>query len=197
MRAQVHTVEAFIAALLLLAGVTFAMQATAVTPLSASTSNQHIENQQRVAADDLLAAADERGELSEAVLFWNASDEAFHGANERSYYVSGGGPNGFGESLDRALGDRRIAFNVRVVYHRTDGTIASTRMVYMGSPSDNAVSASRTVTLYDDSRLTSEEGPGATLAEVNESSTESFYVPDVSEGPLYNVVEVRIVAWRM
>lgn len=197
MRGQVHTVEAFVAAFLLLAGVTFAMQATAVTPLSASTSNQHIENQHRGIANDLLAAADERGELSEAVLFWNASDESFRETGERGYYVSGGPPNGFGESLDRAFGDRRIAFNVRVVYHRTDGTVASVRMVDMGTPTDNAVSASRTVTLYDDSRLTSEAGPGATLAEVNESSTGSFYAPDVSEGPLYNVVEVRIVAWRM
>jgi len=59
-RAQAHTLEAFAAAILLVAALTFALQATAVTPLSASTSNQHIENQQRAVATDLLATSAER-----------------------------------------------------------------------------------------------------------------------------------------
>src|SRR6056297_4050789 len=94
-RAQAHTVEAFIAALLLVSGLLFAMQATAVTPLSASTSNQHIENQQRALTGDLLSTAAEDGTLQEAVLYWNASRGAFQDSPDQGYYTDSGSQTAF------------------------------------------------------------------------------------------------------
>ncbi|WP_129115090.1 DUF7288 family protein [Halegenticoccus tardaugens] len=196
-RAQAHTVEAFVAALLLVGGLLFAMQSTAVTPLSASTSNQHIENQQRESASSLLATADERGDLREAVLYWNPDDERFTNASEEGYYADGGPPNRFGEALDAAFADRQIAFNVHVLYHRPDGSVSSKRMVYMGSSSDNAVSAARTVALTDDSRLSS-SASDATLEAIEDDEDEEFYADDAdADGKLYNLVEVRLTVWRM
>ena len=64
-RGQAHTLEAFAAAILIVVGLTFALQATAVTPLSASTSNQHLENQQRAVATDLLETSAANGDLRE------------------------------------------------------------------------------------------------------------------------------------
>jgi len=200
-RGQAHTVEAFIAALLLISGLLFAMQATAVTPLSASTSNQHIENQQRAVAHDLLSTAAEDGTLKEAVLYWNASDGSFQDSPDAGYYTNAGTQNEFLESLNNALRERRIAYNVRVRYHNTTGEeprVRTQRMVEMGQPSDNAVTASRTITVYDTDQLSVDNGQ--TLAEIEDDPTEAFYAPDANpdgEGQLYNRLEVRITTWRM
>ncbi len=193
-RGQAHTVEAFIAALLLISGLLFAMQATAVTPLSASTSNQHIENQQRALASGLLSTAAEDGTLKEAVLYWNASDGEFTNSSDAGYYTSAGSQNAFLESLNHTLAERRIAYNVRVRVHNTSGEeprVRTRSMVEMGQPSDNAVTASRTVTVYDTDRLT-----GAEDCQLAECA--SFYAPNADEdSQLYNRLEVRITTWRM
>jgi len=197
-RGQAHTVEAFIAALLLISGLLFAMQATAVTPLSASTSNQHIENQQRAVAHDLLATAAEDGSLEEAVLYWNATEGTFQNSTgPRGEYTSANAENEFLASLDDALRERRIAYRVRVRYHNTTGDepdVEIQRMVEMGQPSDNAVTASRTVTLSNESQLTGDDD--RTLADVAEDEG-SFYADPTGDGQLYNRLEVRITTWRM
>lgn len=195
-RGQAFTLEAFTAALLIVTGVIFALQATAVTPLSASTSNQHIQNQQRLAANDVLAVAAENGSLEEAVVYWNTTTEAFHDATNAGYYTSGGPPNTFGAMLDRTFKEQQIAFNVHVDYWGGNETDRRT-MVYMGSPSDNAVAASRSVTLYNDTRIVTPSGPSST--NVSQAAVDGeFYAPDAAIGSeLFNVVEVRIVVWRM
>lgn len=192
MRAQAHTLEAFVAALLLISGLIFALQATAVTPLSASTSNQHIENQQRATIQGLLGTAAENGDLEHALLQWepDGGEPGFEGAPEDGVFVDGGPPNAFGEALNETLLSRGIAFNVYLRF--SDGEDRVQRpYVNMGSPSDNAVSATRTVGLYNSSTLTSEAAAGEPLEEVD-----AFYAPAVDDGQLYTVVEVRIVAWR-
>ncbi|MWV64469.1 hypothetical protein GRS48_06475 [Halorubrum sp. JWXQ-INN 858] len=201
-RAQAHTLEAFVAAILLVAGLTFALQATAVTPLSASTSNQHIENQQRAVATDLLETSAANGDLHEAVLYWDPVDGRFAGVPEGfDEHVHGGPPNAFGEALDRTFLDRRIAFNVYVDAHPSTSSRGEP-MVNMGRPSDNAVSATRTVSVTDDTTLTAPGFEGTTLADVapdpdGGTAGPEFYAPDVDDGPTYNTLEVRIVVWRM
>lgn len=194
-RGQAHTVEAFIAALLLISGLLFAMQATAVTPLSASTSNQHIENQQRAVAHDLLSTAAEDGTLAETVRYWNTSDGGgFHNSSAAGYYTSANSETAFLEALNRTLDSQRIAYNVRVRAHNTSGNeprVRTQRLVHMGQPSDNAVTASRTVTVYDTDRLTGEDD--CRLVDCS-----SFYAPNAdADSQLYNRLEVRITTWRM
>ncbi|WP_435063958.1 DUF7288 family protein [Halobaculum sp. EA56] len=193
MRAQAHTLEGFAAAIIVLSGVLFALQATAVTPLTASTSNQHIENQQAAVAEGTLAAAAENGTLAPTLLHWNASRERFIGSGGDGVYAGGGPPTAFGATLNRTFGDDRIAFNVGVGYRTAGGGYDTTRMVYMGSPSDNAVSAARTVVLYDDDPLA--DGSGNVSAAAADGR---FYAPDADpDGPLFGVMEVRIVVWRI
>lgn len=194
-RGQVHTLEAFTAALLIVSGVLFALQATAVTPLTASTSNQHIENQQQAAAADLLSTAAENGTLRPAVTFWAPSNREFVGASDQGFYSNGGPPNAFGNSLNETFGSlgspgKRVAYNVYVDYRRSDNSSRQQTMVYMGAPSDNAASATRTVALYDDTPLS---GPADGTV-----SSRNFYAPDAApDAALYNVVEVQIVVWQM
>jgi len=178
MRGQAHTLEAFVAALLVLGGVVFAIQATAVTPLSASTSNQHIENQQQAQASDLLAAAAANGTLRGAVI------EAYE---IDSPYTNSGSMDGFafGTALNRMFGESRIAFNVWV----TTATGGGAELVDQGTPTDNAVTSSHPVVLLDDTPTgngtvsTWASGPG-----IEDAS------PDTE---LFGVMEVHITVWRI
>ena len=189
-RGQAHTLEAFTAALLLVGSVVFALQVTAVTPLTASTSSQHIENQQVQVARGLLDSATENGSLREAVLDWNDSAGSFANTGDRGYYIRPDrASNTFGAMLDRTFLDRGVALNVNVLYVTSGGDVRSRRMVYLGTPSDHAVTASRAVSLYDDDQL--DDGPTT----LNDSS--SYFAPDVADGSVYNVVRVEVVVWRM
>jgi hypothetical protein len=193
-RGQAHTLEAFAAAILIVAGLTFALQATAVTPLSASTSNQHLENQQRAVATDLLETSAANGDLREAVLRWDPNRSSVRASPTRGPFTEGGPPNGFGEALDRAFGDARIAFNVELRYGPRYGE--SRPLVDMGSPSDNAVTATRTVVLTDDANLTMPGYEDRTLAQVAADDDQSFYAEDPDARPIYRV-EVRITVWQL
>ncbi|MGM0446999.1 MAG: DUF7288 family protein [Methanobacteriota archaeon] len=193
-RGQAHTLEAFTAALLLVTGLIFATQATAVTPLSASTSNQHVENQAEIAAGDLLATAEASGELKAALLYYD--NGRFVGATDGGGYA-GIPPEAhpLHDPLEEAFGDRQIAFDIDVYYPDGSGETGDVSMVDMGSPSDNAATASTRVTLYGDDRFGDDDryvlaadGPGA------------GYFADPVDGDgevLYTVVEVRITAWQM
>jgi hypothetical protein len=184
----VHTLEAIIAGLLLLTSVLFSLQMTAVTPLSASTSNQHIENQQAASVQGLLAGAAETGSLQRSLVYWNGSADRFHNTSLQGYYTDEM-PTAFGQSLERSFGTRGIAYNVYV--HDRDGT-GPMRMIYHGEPSDNAVSVSRDVVLTDDARFrTHDMQRGDPL---NESR---FYAEDVGANGLYAVLRVEVVVWRI
>ncbi|UWG51401.1 putative pilin/flagellin [Halalkaliarchaeum sp. AArc-CO] len=195
-RGQAHTLEAITAALLVLSAVVFALQVTAVTPLTGSTSSQHIENQQTEMAEGLLAAEDRQGTISETLRYWNESNGRFHGATGDGY-TAGGPPTAFGEALNETFLDRGIAFNVQVRYvDPDDGSRGNQQIVDLGEPSDHATTATRLVTLYDSDPLIEADG--------NESETTTvgggdLYVDhDVStETDLFTVVEVEVVVWRM
>jgi hypothetical protein len=174
--------------------VLFALQMTAVTPLSASTSSQHIENQQQASIEGVLASAEETGALRRAVLFWNGSTGRFHDTTTDSYYTRKAPPNDFGDRLERAFDDRGIGYNVYVIYYSESGGRRVDEMVYQGAPSDNAVRSGRTVVLTDGDRLY-DDGERRTAKALNGSS---FYAEDVSpDSPTYNVVRVEVVAWRI
>jgi hypothetical protein len=190
-RSQALTLEAVTGAILLLVAVGFALQITAVTPLSASTSSQHLENQLQSSTEGILTSTAETGGLHSSVLYWNESKAKFENASGASYYRSGPPDNEFGEALANSFSDRNIAYNVVVYYQTPAGEQRSQRMIYQGEPSDHAVSASRTVLLQDTDNLTA-----STPIEVQSAS--SFYAPDSAPGErFYNVVRVEVIAWRI
>jgi len=193
-RGQVHTLEGVVAALLLVSSIVFALQMTSVTPLSASTSSQHIENQQQATAEGVLANAADSGALEEAVLFWNESADSFHDTRGERYYTGKVPPNELGDLLDRAFGSRGIAYNVWAVHQAGDGNSTQRQeIVFVGEPSDNAVKTTRTVVLTDDDRLYDETGAETDTRVANAS----FYAPDVASGSVYNVIRVEVVVWRI
>lgn len=194
-RGQAHTLEGVVASLVLLSGLVFALQVTAVTPLSASTSNQFIENQQQATAEGVLATAEETGALERAVLFWDNSSDRFHNTTGRNFYTNGGPPNEFGRMLNRTYDGTGVTFNVYVTYVDGSDDLTRIRMVYRGEPSDNAVTASRLVTIGDDDVLYDYD---ETATNVTVSEAGDLYMPDTDDtSGVYNVVKVEVVAWRM
>ena len=202
----------YVAAILLVTSLVFALQVTAVTPLSASTSSQHIENQQQAVAEGVLAAADADGALKPAVLFGtdigNDGRFSFHETENDVFYTNHAPTNRFGAMLSRAFDRRGLAYNVYVNYESSTSGTNQVRMVYQGEPSDNAVAAQWTVTLYDDDRLyvptdSDKSTPGERHCDLTaptcatlENAGDNFYASDVGSGRLFNVVEVEVVVWR-
>ncbi|QLG62801.1 DUF7288 family protein [Halorarum salinum] len=196
MRGQAHTLEAVTAGILLLSTVAFALQVTAVTPLTGSTSNQHIENQQAAMAEGVLDTAAANGTLKPTLLAWNGTAGTFHGAT-RDGYLNGGPPTPFGGTLNETFRSRGVAMDVTVTFLRgTDlDRVDAVPLVNLGAPSDNSAVATTTVTLYDDDRVHDADGnpTGPRLDE-----TENFYADDVSpDSPVYNVLRIEVVVWRI
>ena len=193
MRGQAHTLEAVIAGLILLAAVTFSMQMTAVTPLSASTSSQHIENQQQSTAEGVLAAAAEANSLGRTVLYWNNQTGNFHNASEVGYYTSSVPDTGLGRMLERSFDRAGVAYNVYIVFPSESGDRIRKRLIYRGVPSDNAVMASRTATITDDDHILDADG-SRNASTVGNAST--FFADDVGDAT-YTIVRIEVVAWRV
>jgi hypothetical protein len=194
-RAQAYTLEAFVAALLILSSVVFALQVTAVTPLSASTSNQHLQGQEAAVAAGVLDAAVANGSLGRMLRYWDTDPNtlSFHNASEDGYYLDGP-PTAFGHLLNRTLRAEGLAYNVELRFVTADGGVTGQYLVYQGSPSDEAVRTAATVALYDDDPTYDwKEEP----TDTDVSAATGFFAPDAYPGrPLYNVVQVEVTVWR-
>ena len=192
-RGQGHTLEGIAAALLVVSSIAFALQVTAVTPLTASTASQHIETQYERGSTGLLAIAAANDQIKPTLLYWNDTEVTFHDASDRGYYIGVPPNTSFGETLEGAYGLTGVAYNVDVIYSTSDGSLEERRLVHYGEPSDTAVTVRRTVVLYDTDRLRDSNGE-VTDRTVSESH---YFAPDAADGHLYNVVDVEVTIWRM
>lgn len=190
---QLHTLEGFTAAFLILFAILFAFQSVSITPTSSSTASQQVETNNYVLADDVLAAASADGSLKEAVLNWSDSNGSFRGATgPRGEYQGRNPPGEFGEILDEAFFSQGLAYNIRVY---CDGNTDGEQFVIRGTPSRHAITATETVVLYDNDTLTD---TSTELWETDSHRYDSNVCPQASsDSSLYNVVEVRITVWRM
>ncbi|MFC7229827.1 hypothetical protein N0B31_20680 [Salinirubellus salinus] len=204
-RGQAFTIEGITAAVVLLTAVLLAVQAVVVTPTTRGTVDEDVRTELRQQTEDVLwlssAGADPGEDLSTLVRYWEPNGQTFAGAtNPTVGYGRDAPPTRFGTLLNQTFTQRGYLYNVELRYRtRTAGESKPLTLVSRGVPDENAVVASWTVTLYDDDTLT---GPGAGGAELSEYDTDpadgddGYYpVPDAVDGPVYNVVEVRVVVW--
>jgi len=205
-RGQAFALEGVLGAMLLFTALLFSMQAVILTPTTAGTVDQDVKSQLRSTAHDNLVVAGENGELEHLARYWNNGSGRFAHAYDTavgygweapcSLGPSGDSPacEAFGERLNETLSGRGFTYNLVLDYRSKDlQQTNSTRVVYRGVPSSNAVTATYTVILYDDMTLTSPagaDGPPLIGRGANE-----FYASDIDPGPVYNVVEVRLVVW--
>jgi hypothetical protein len=166
-KAQMHTLEGIAAAFIIIAAAFYATQSIAITPTSSSTASKQAQAELQEVSADILTQSKSNGNLREALLDWEETQNRFTGAEVRNYQGNPP-PNGFGDTLNGTLDRRGIAYNIELHYsvpNSTDAT-ASSSVTYLenGEPTDNAVVASETVVLRDDDKINSGETP-------NESDT--------------------------
>ncbi len=198
-RAQTFTLEAFVAAILLVGTVAFALQAVAVSSNTANVGETELKNQHIGLAEGVLNEAVSNGSLRTTLLYWDESVERFHNADDDDgHYISQlpPTPNGtaFGDAVERTFGDRQVRYNIDLYYRDSTGERHRQRLVESGTPNDNAVRIVETVTLYDNTTLVdeNEDSRETTLADVEHR----FYAPNIDEeSPLYNVIRVEVVLW--
>lgn len=185
-RGQVITLEAITGAIILLLMVLVALQSTVITPLSASTSNQQIEKQNRALANDVLDTAAANNAIVPVVLNWEGEQNGFQGTNATTYYT-GGVPTDseLGKLLNNTFTNENIAYNIYIQYQSERDVTATneTTLVYQGEPSYNAATATKTIFLHQ---------------ETVENSGSKRYIPDINENSqLENVIRLKLVVWRM
>jgi len=181
--AQINTLEGFAAAFVIIFAVTFGLQATAT--MSTGGVDQEITAHDERLTNDVLLQSKANGELKPALLNWTEErDEGFNGSadGEVFYNRENRVPGEFGDAL-RLLDERDIAYSIHLV---CDGTRYP--FVRQGDGGDNPVSSSVTVTLNDDDEL----ADGTRL-----DRSRSYPCENVDDDTnLYNVVEVKLTAWR-
>jgi hypothetical protein len=202
-RAQLYTIEGVIGALVILSAVVFAMQSVAVSPTSSGDVGPTERTDLRHQANDVLSIASQNDtfDLNRLVRYWSQSKQTFYGGlNPRLGYGERRPPGAIGHLLNETFTTRSRSYNLVMRYRASNGSgTLTTPIVRTGPPAENAVIATRTVTLYDSQTLTS---PGAGGVELRQYDTDpydgddGYYpVPDAMDGPLYNVVEVRLIVW--
>lgn len=195
-RAQAITLEGVVSSMLLISvALIFSLQITAITPLSASTSSQHIENQQAELAQGMLETAD-REELAQTLLYWNNSSGQFHNSAGDGRYRITPPDTEFGNAINDTLLAKGIGVNIQLIYYNNNTTYSTKRfdLFTTGSPSDHAFYVERAVPIYEDDVIYDETGnpTGTTVEEAD------LYVDNINEDTeLYNIVIVRITIWRI
>jgi len=185
---QLYTLEGIAAAAVLLLAMTFALNSFVVSPTS--DVNPGTDTNQRVAEDLLSVANNATGtnnsKLKKMVLNWNVTAGGFENSTEGVYYYEG-------EDLQNVLTEEGVSYDIDATFGTEDGTGQIT-VVDGGEPTTSALSASRTVVLFDDDNVTDITSPND---KVNLVNTTRYPIPkDPSRTTdVYNQVQVRITVW--
>lgn len=207
-RGQAFTLEGIISAVIVLTALLYALQAVVITPTTGGTVDQGVRTELQQQADDILAitGGDDDGQLSELARNWSQSRRTFYGGvNPNIGYGNQRLPGEFGTLLNETFDSRDRQYNVVMRYLPKDPAdgIQQTTIASRGTPSDSSVMATYRVTLYDNMTLTSPSAGSAELWQYDTSATTNpidwqsgyYPVPNAVSGPVYNVVEIRVVVW--
>ena len=187
-KGQMHTLEGVAAATIMLLVIVYAIDATSMTPLTSSTANVHVETELQVLGQDILGALDyaEPGynsNLKNDILRWNVKEYIWNGTKYmekgNASYPQNNLTNNLTNYLTSILITQGIAHSVELTYLTNNGTsLFTARMIYNGNPSDNAVIISRKIVLHNS------DNP-IVFTDIDPSSD------------LYNVVDIKLILWRM
>jgi hypothetical protein len=202
-RGQAFTLEGVVGAIIILTAVVFALQSVVITPTTSGSVNPDVRQELQTEANDVLATAgqNETFGLQDYVLYWSQSTQRYAGSiNQRVGYGSRTPPGNFGNLLLTTFSQRGRTYNVEFRYltNETNRT-KSVPFVYRGQPSDDAVTATYRVTLYDNQTLTAPGSPRVEIWQYDTDPTnneDGYYpIPNAIDGPVYNIVEVRLTVW--
>lgn len=203
-RGQAYTLESVIAAIVVLTAVLFALQAVFLTPTTGGAVDPGVRAELGQQADDILtvSAQNTTFSLSDQLRYWDENARTFvEGKNARVGYGSDQPPGMFGVMLNQTFTQRNRLYNVQLRYREANITETSDGLpvVYRGAPGEGSVVATTTVTLYDNQTLTGPRASSAELWEYDTNATDNddgyYPIPNAVPGPVYNVVEIRVVVW--
>ncbi len=195
-KAQLHTLEGVAAATVMLLVIVYALDSTAMTPLTSSTANVHAETELQVLGQDILSALDyaEPGynsKLKNDVLNWSGSTYIWTASNYSQLYIgqvnkSNNLDNNLTKILNATFVRQGIAHNVVLTFlvlnaDNTTSPSPPTYLIYNGDPSDNAVIISRKIVLQSSDNI----NPVNPIKNIDNSTN------------LYNIVDVKLILWRM
>jgi hypothetical protein len=203
-RAQAFTLEGFIAAVLVLSALLFALQSIVITPSTGGEIGGQTERSLQQQSGDVLAVNAESGNLSRVVRYWDDGCGAvnYHNASSVGYDSTTNitdGKYALGTLLNETFEERGRPFNVVVEYHTNSskpgweaGQTRNATIFRQGAARETSITTSYTVVLYDDQELTAPPA-SKTLGEADECPGEAFAIPDASpNSEVYNVVTVRV-----
>lgn len=205
-RGQTFTLEAFVAAILLLGALAFALHAVTISTNTASAGDTEGSNQLAGLGQGVLDQGVADGTLAHTLLYWNETTEEFYGADvdpeDGGHYISQLPQNEtdpvFGQSMGAMFDDRHVRYNIDLFFRNETGYRGHQRLVESGTPGDDAIRVVATVTLYNDTALLDETGnSSATLEEIAADPSRSFYAPDIApESRVYTVIRIEVELWR-
>jgi hypothetical protein len=209
-RAQAYTLEAILGGLVIAAAVVFAINATVVTPSTSGAVDPEIRENLRQQANDVLVttAGNDSFGLSDVVRYWDPAARTFYQASSPDVgYGSSQPPGVFGRLLNDTFTKRGYRYNVEMSYLGAandtgpDEEPGTVQMVFQGEPDEQAVVATHRVTLFDNQTLSTDQisSRDVELWQFDTNATDGddgyYPVPDAVDGPVYNVVEVRVIVW--
>lgn len=191
-KGQMHTLEGVAAATIMLLVIVYAIDATSMTPLTSSTANVHVETELQVLGQDILGALDYaqagyNSNLKNDILKWQGSEYTWNGTKYmekgNATYSQNNLTNNLTNILNSTLVSQGIAHNVEITFMANNGTSYFTqKMIYNGNPSDNAVIVSRKIVLHNS----------------DYPNLLNIQLTDIDPSTdLYNIVDVKLILWRM
>ena len=192
-KAQLFTLESVAAASIMLIVIIYAIDATSMTPLTASTSSVHVEAELRAMGQDIFNILDYaepgyRSRLKMDIAAWDGKEYIWSGSN---YTIKGttnvtGNLTNITELLNTTLIKQGTAHNLDVVFlsRRPDNTTypVKIKIIFNGDPSNNAVIVSRKIVLQN--------------SDINTNNTRTIEDIDLSSN-FYNIVDIKLTLWRM
>ncbi|KCZ71765.1 hypothetical protein ANME2D_01820 [Candidatus Methanoperedens nitroreducens] len=197
-KAQLHTLEGVAAAVIILLVIIYAIDATSMTPLTASTASVHVETELRALGQDILNTLDyaepgHTSKLKNDILAWNGSVYTWSGSNYTVRIGTDNLNNNLTEIFRDTLVEQGIAHSVELTFIDNSTLIPYTvNMIYNGDPSNNAVVVSRKFILQNIGPIDGEDRPEGDSIDTHNP------IKDIDPSTnLYNIVDIRLILWRM
>ncbi|SDG29336.1 hypothetical protein SAMN04488589_2615 [Methanolobus vulcani] len=188
--AQIYTLEALIAATIIIGVLIFSIQATSLTPLTSSTANAHVETHLYTIGQDILNSLDysqngEDSDLKKDILNWDGDSYSWNSvtyAHTNKTLVN----SSTADMLKTVIVPRGIAHNVEFTWIDNNGNTITLPYIYNGEPSNNAVVVSKKLLLSNSDMQTPSQF--ATTTGIGDMDTNTDF---------YSLIDVRLTLWRM
>lgn len=191
---QMHTLEGIMSAGIMIMVMVFVVQGTSLTPLSSSSTNQHVQLELMNLGQDLLTTLDYNAgtnsisPLKKSILSWNGMEYVWDGSRyvdvaSKSVIMN----NDLTQTLNFALNGWGTAYDVEVIYIDFRGNVTSKKMIWNGNPSENSISVSKVVAIHN-----------SDISRYNTKFGEQTGIPDLdTTTDFYNLLDVKLTLWRM